>query len=66
MRAFLDTLYQSTIAGNQKAIVAFILAALLGFLAQHGLRLSLDMTTALTTLLSGVVTAAGVYLTENK
>lgn len=52
--------------GSRKAIVAFVVTALVAWVARKGYNLDVDTQTALRTLLDGAIAFALVWLTANK
>jgi uncharacterized membrane protein (DUF441 family) len=62
----MDFLYQQLIAGKQKAVVGWLITALVAFLASQGITLPDNGSEVLTALLTGLLGYVGVYLTRNK
>lgn len=62
----MDFLYQQLIAGKQKAIAGWLAAALVAFLARHGVALPNDASDVFSALLWGLVGLVSVYLKRNK
>lgn len=59
-------LYDNLVAGKQKAIVAFIVTAVVAQASQHGVDTSLTLEQALEALLWGVLGFVGVYFKRNQ
>jgi len=51
---------------SRKAIVAFVITALIAYVARKGYSLDVSMQEALRTLLDGLIVAVLVWLTKNK
>lgn len=51
---------------SRKAIVAFVITALIAYVARKGYSLDVSMQEALRTLLDGLIVAILVWLTKNK
>ena len=62
----MDFLYNQFIAGKQKAVVAFLVTALVAFIAKHGVVLPDNAADTLQALAWGVVGSVSVYLKRNK
>lgn len=62
----MDFLYNQLIAGKQKAIAGFLAAALVAFLAKHGLVLPSDASAVFEALAFGLIGLVSVYLKRNK
>jgi hypothetical protein len=62
----MDFLYNQLIANKQKAIAGFISAAIVAFLAKHGLVLPANGVDVLQALGFGLVGLVSVYLKRNK
>lgn len=54
------------VQGSKKAIVAFLVTALVGYLARHGWHLDVQYQDALRTLLEGLVGGITVWFTRNQ
>lgn len=62
----MDFLYQQLVAGKQKAIAGFLAAALVAFLARHGVTLPADASDVLQALAFGLIGLVSVYLKRNR
>ena len=62
----MDFLYNQFIAGKQKAVVAFIVSALVAFIVKHGVALPDNASETLQALVWGVVGLVSVYVKRNK
>lgn len=62
----MDFLYNQLIAGKQKAIAGFLAAALVAYLARHGVTLPGDSADVLQALAFGLIGLISVYLKRNK
>lgn len=56
----------SFIQSSRKAIVAFVITALIAYVARKGYSLDVTYQEALRTLLDGLIVAVLVWLTKNK
>ena len=54
------------VASSKKALVAFVVTALVGYTARHGFNLDAGTQDALRTLLEGLVSGFLVYWTTNR
>ena len=59
-------LYNFLVVGNQKAIVAFVLAGAAVHFATVGVSLDMTVGEATTVLVTGAINAAGVWLKANR
>lgn len=63
----MDWLWNQFIANKQKAVVGFIITAVVAFFAKHGVDLdSITLKQALEALLWGILGFVGVYIKRNK
>lgn len=62
----MDFLYNQFVAGKQKAIVAFVVTALVAFLVKNGIVLPDNAAATFEALLWGLVGLVSVYLKSNK
>lgn len=62
----MDFLYNQFVAGKQKAIAGWLAAALVAFLAKHGVQLPASAEEVLSALLLGLVGLVAVYLKRNR
>lgn len=62
----MDFVYQQFIAGKQKAVVAFIVTALVAFLVKNGIELPENAAQTFEALIWGVVGLVSVYIKRNK
>lgn len=65
-KIYLGVLYQVVVAGNQKAVVAFVVPLVLGGIAFTGITGDMTVEDALSLLLTSIITAGGVWLKKNK
>lgn len=57
--------YQLVVVGKEKAVVAFLVTAVVPFVAQHGLTLNVSGVALLEALLFGVLAHLAVYFAPN-
>lgn len=62
----MDFLYQQLVANKQKAIAGWLAAALVAFVAKHGVTLPGDAADVLSALVLGLIGLVSVYLKRNK
>jgi uncharacterized membrane protein (DUF441 family) len=62
----MDWLYENFVAGKQKAVVAFVVTALVAWLVKHGVELPEDASDTLQALAWGLVGLVSVYLKRNQ
>lgn len=62
----MDWIYNQFISGKQKAIAGFLAAALVAFLAKHGVILPGDAGDVFQALAFGLIGLGSVYLKANK
>lgn len=62
----MDFIYTQFISGKQKAIAGWLAAALVVFLAKHGVSLPGDANQVFSALLWGLVGLVSVYLKRNQ
>jgi uncharacterized membrane protein (DUF441 family) len=62
----MDFLYNQIIAGKQKAIVGYVVVALVNYLSQQGFALPANTGDVLTALVVGLIGYVAVYLKRNK
>lgn len=62
----MDTLYNQLIAGKQKAIVGYVVVALVQYLSDHGFVAPDHFADVLTALLVGLLGYVAVYLKRNQ
>lgn len=62
----MDFLYNQFVAGKQKAIVAFVVTALVAFLVKHGVALPESAGQTFEALIWGLVGLVSVYMKRNK
>ena len=59
-------LYKTLTIGKQKAITAFVVAAVGTYVSRHGWKLNMTLSQALQALVVGAVAHVSVYTTRNK
>lgn len=62
----MEWLWNQVVAGKQKALVGFILTAVVAYASKHGLDLNMTLAQALEALLWGILGYVGVYVKRNK
>lgn len=62
----INTIYKTLVVGNQKAIVAFIIPLIGGWLLLAGVSLDMTVEEALSVIVISVINAGGVWLKANK
>jgi hypothetical protein len=62
----MKNLYQLLVVGNQKAIVGFVVSAILSAVAVFGINGDMTVREALAVSLTGLLTALSVYFKSNK
>ena len=66
MEDYIKKIYQIVFAQKQKAVVAFIVAAIGSYIVKHGISLDVTVGDALQSIVAGVVAHISVYFTRNK
>lgn len=61
----LSALYGKLVVGNEKAVTAFIVAAVGSFIARHGLTLNASALAYLQAVVLGAIAHGAVYLKAN-
>lgn len=62
----MDFLYQQFVAGKQKAVAAWLSAALVAYLARHGIALPGDAGDVISALILGLIALVAVYVKKNQ
>lgn len=62
----MDALYNQLIAGKQKAVVGYVVVALVQYLSDNGVTVPDHFGDVVTALLVGLIGYAAVYLKRNK
>lgn len=63
----MDNLYQAVVANKQKAIVGFLVAAVVAYFAKHGIDIeTLTVKEALELAVYGLIGYVSVFLKRNK
>lgn len=62
----MDWLYEQFVAGKQKALVGFIVTAVVAFLVKNGVQLPANSAEVLQSMVWGLVGLVSVYMKRNK
>lgn len=62
---FVGSLYATIIVGNEKALAAFVVAAVASFVARHGLKLDVNALAYVQAVVIGLIAHFSVYFTTN-
>lgn len=63
---YINKLYANVVKGKEKAIAAFVVAAVGSFLSRHGLKFDVNALSYLQAVVIGLIGHIAVYFTSNK